>query len=114
MIRGGALADVVTLVDVHEGEPSGESVFGDPEYDASPGVVVRAMVQPLDATEDEINRDVRLSRYLVTVDDQAQVDGLSEVEWKGDRYSVIGEPRRLVGHLGSTHHQEFEIRNVKG
>lgn len=113
-VRGAALADEITLLDVSGTSSAGEDVFGDPVPGDPDSVTARAMVTPLDATEDEINRDVRLTRYSVILEPDAPVDGLARVLWHGDAYEVIGEPRRFPGHLGDTHHLEIEIRSVKG
>lgn len=112
MIRAGALTDEVTLFNDEE-TPSGTSVFGDPEYDPEEGVTVRAFVSPLDATEDEVNRDVRLNRYMVIVETDADVDGLTEIEWNGKRYTVQGEPKLYSSRRGG-HHYEVEMKGVEG
>lgn len=112
MIRSSSLTDTVTLYGVAT-EPSGESVFGDPEYDEQAGVEVPAFVTPLDATEIEINRDVRLNRYSVVFEPDAAVDGLTEIEWRGKRYAVQGEPRVFSSYRGE-HHLEVEIRGIEG
>lgn len=112
MILGMLLPDTI-VVFAQEGEPSGTSIFGDPEYDEAAGVAIPAHLEPLDATEDEVNRDVRLNRYRVTTELAASLDGLAEVEWRGRRYSVQGEPKLLSSYRGP-HHYEFEIRGVEG
>jgi hypothetical protein len=112
VIRAAALTDEVTLFSDEE-VPSGESVFGDPEYDEAAGVTVRAKVSPLDATEIEINREVRMNRYAVVLEVSATLDGLSELEWRGERYRIIGEPKVLTTYRGA-HHLEIEIRRAEG
>jgi hypothetical protein len=112
MIRAAALTDEVTLFN-DEDTPSGTSVFGDPEYDPEEGVTVRAFVSPLDATEDEVNRDVRLNRYMAILEVDADVDGLSEVEWNGERMTVQGEPKLYSSRRGG-HHVEVELKQVEG
>lgn len=114
MIRSASLTHDLTLFnDADEGEPAGESIFGDPEYDPEAGVSVIGFVTPLDATEDEVNRDVRLNRYNAILETDAPVDGLTEVEWLGKRYSVKGEPKPYSSHRG-VHHYEVELRGVRG
>jgi hypothetical protein len=112
MIRAAALTDEVTLFN-DEDTPSGTSVFGDPEYDPETGVTVRAFVSPLDATEDEVNRDVRLNRYMAILEVDADVDGLSRIAWKGEIYTVQGEPKLYSSRRGG-HHYEVEIRGIEG
>jgi hypothetical protein len=111
-IRAAALTDEVTLFNDEE-TPSGEDVFGDPTYDPETGVTVRAFVSPLDATEDEVNRDVRLNRYMAILEVEASVDGLSEIEWNGERYSVQGEPKLYSSRRGG-HHYEVEMKGIEG
>jgi hypothetical protein len=96
-----------------EDTPSGTNVFGDPTYDPEEGVTVPAFVWPLDATEDEINRDVRLNRYGAIFELDAPVDGLSEVEWEGKRYSVQGEPKKLSNYRGPNGY-EVELKGIEG
>lgn len=112
MIRSAALVGEVTLYGL-ETSAGATSVFGDPIYGEDEGVTVPAFVSPLDATEDEINRDVRINRYGVIVDLDAELDGLSELDWNGKRWEVIGEPRLYSSHRGG-HHYEFEIRRTEG
>lgn len=106
------LPETVTLF-AEESSAVGESIFGDPEYADATGVDVPAHVEPLEATEVEVNRDVRINRYRVTVELEASIDGLSEVEWAGKRYAVQGEPRRFAGYRGPRHY-EFDMRGVEG
>jgi hypothetical protein len=112
MTRGASLVHDVTLFN-DEDTPSGESVFGDPEYDPEEGVTVPAFVSPLDATEDEVNRDVRLNRYMAIFELEADVDGLTEVEWNGKRYSVQGEPKYFSSYRGGDHY-EVELKGIEG
>jgi hypothetical protein len=112
VIRGAALIHDVTLFNDEE-TSSGEDVFGNPTYDPEVGVTVPAFVSPLDATEDEVNRDVRLNRYMAIFELDADVDGLSEVEWNGKRYSVQGEPKLYSSYRGS-HHYEVELKGIEG
>ena len=112
MIRGAALVDEVTLVNPSE-TPTGESRYGDPVFDDAPGEAVPAFVTPLDATEEEINREVRLNRYAVVLEVEAEVDGLSSIVWNGKTYRVVGEPRVYTSHRGP-HHVELEMRRNEG
>lgn len=111
-MRPASLTDEVTLY-AEERVESGTSIFGDPEYEPATGIAIPAFVTPLDATEDEVNRDVRINRYTVHLDLDADLDGLSEIEWQGRRYEVRGEPRRYSNHRGGDHY-EVEVRGVEG
>jgi hypothetical protein len=113
VIRSASLIHDVVLFNDEDGAPTGTTVFGDPTYDPAEGVTVPAFVSPLDATEDEINRDVRLNRYMAVFELDAPVDGLSEVEWEGERYSVQGEPKRFSSYRGG-HHYEVELKGIEG
>lgn len=114
MIDAAQLPDEVTLLDVSGAAVTGTDKYGDPITADPSGVVVRAVVSPLDATEDEISRDVRLNRYVAVLEPDAPVDGLAKVIWKGQTYDVMGEPRLYPGHMGETDHVEVELRGVKG
>lgn len=100
----------ITLIGLEEA-PAGTSRYGDPEYEPDEGTDVPAHVEPLDATEEEVNRNTRLNRYRVTVALEAEVDGLSTVQWNGKTYEVQGEPALFGGYRGP-HHLEFEMRGV--
>ena len=112
MIRAGALTDEVTIF-TEGGPESGTSIFGDPEHNEDSGVTVPAAVSPLDATEIEINRDVRLNRYSVMLEADVPISGISEIEWQGERYRAIGEPKKFSSVRGA-HHLELEIRRAEG
>jgi hypothetical protein len=87
--------------------------YGDLPDIESAAVTVPAYVEPLDATEDEINRDTRRSRYLVLVRADATVDALARITWEGEDYEVIGEPGLWKNHRGA-HHRELEMRRIEG
>jgi hypothetical protein len=89
------------------------SRYGDPIDVDEDAVSVRCSVQPLDATETEIGRDVRISRYRVIVEPTVSVDGLSRVTWRDREFEIIGEPKNFVGPLGA-YSREFDMREIEG
>ena len=105
------LRDEITVYSVTAGTATGP--YGDPVDVESAGVTVPAYVEPLDATEDEINRDTRTTRYFVMTGDAVVVDELSRVVWEGESYEVKGEPGRWKNYRGP-HHLEFEIQKTEG
>ena len=113
MIRGAALIHDVTLFNDAD-TPDGASVFGDPFYEPLEGVTVpglrkrRSMRPKTRSTE-----TYGLNRYMAILEIDVDVDGLSEVEWEGERYSVQGEPKRYSTHRGS-HHYEIEMKGIEG
>lgn len=91
--------------------------YGNPTYGSFELTEIPAAVQPLDATEDEIGRDVRTSRYhvITTADAWTEgTDGLASVEWRGNLYEVIGEPKLFVNALGRSEQIEFDMRLIEG
>jgi hypothetical protein len=43
----------------------------------------------------------------------AEVDGLSRIGWKGELYTVQGEPKLYSSRRGG-HHYEVELKGVEG
>lgn len=111
-MRTAALTDEITIYPQAGGDDEPE--FGVPNREDDDPVVVPALVASLDATEDEINREVRLNRYSVTLAGDVDLKGIDEIEWKGLRYRVIGEPRMLTSYRGELDHLEVEIRREAG
>jgi len=72
-----------------------------------------AWVQPMDATEEEINRDTRVSRFHVLVPKDTVVSAVSKIVWEGKNLEVLGEPQPFHNRNG-LHHLEFDAREVLG
>lgn len=66
--------------------------YGNPIPGAPTTVTIDALVEPMDATEEEIGRDTRVSRYAVTTRPDAPVTGRSSIAWEGRSLEVVGEP----------------------
>jgi len=85
-MRALLLVDPITVT------PESESDDFDPDW--TPGTPVQAVayVVPMDALEDEILRDTRVTRYRVTVAPDCPVTATSRIAWSGKDLEVIGEP----------------------
>jgi hypothetical protein len=93
--------------------PGSTNEYGDINYsDASP-VPSPAWVQPREATEEEINRQTRISEYHILVPPEAPVSGVSKITWEGKEMQVIGEPQPFH-HRNGLHHLEFDAREILG
>jgi hypothetical protein len=112
MIARGSLRDSLTLVT--EGAQTGTSDFGDPEFGEAE-VEVPCAVTPLDATEDEINRETRINRYyaLIPADLGISVGEVLRVRWQDRELTVLGEPQLFTAR-GRQHHLRLELREVEG
>lgn len=109
-IRKGSLRERVTIF---RRVVTGQDIYGADVYGESAGVEVRAAVMVLDATEDEVSRDTRISRYRIMLAPDAQIGGIDRVVWRGRSLEVIGEPQpNTIG--GLAHHFEFDCREVRG
>jgi hypothetical protein len=110
LIRVGTLRDSLTLVTL---SPSGEtSDFGDPLYDEDESTIAAA-VTPLEATEEEINRETRINRYYAMVRPEVEISGIDHVLWEGRRFEILGEPQ-IFSQRGREHHKRIELREVEG
>lgn len=96
---------------IEDGPTEAIDRYGNPVYTEESGVELPAAVQPLAATEDEVNRDTRIQRYHIIVGPDTALDGLTRVEWRGRSLQVIGEPLAF-GARGEVHHYEFDAREV--
>lgn len=121
MIRRAALRETVTVFVTSEAEDEPlTDRYGNPLVVEDDGTDVPAAVQPTSRTtggdaELEIDRDTRIGHYTVLVPPDTNLDGLSEVEWRGLRYTVVGEPQVFTARGGSeAHHLEFRIRRIEG
>lgn len=110
-IRIGALTDEISLIGITEGVS--EDRYGNPIDEEAAPTIVSASVSPLEATEDDLNRETRTSRYKVLVEPTVTIDGLDRVEWRGNSYEVVGEPLVFSTRSGP-HHYELTIRNIEG
>lgn len=90
-----------------------QNEYGDVTVSDGTPVESPAWVQPLDATEDEISRDTRVSRFHIIVPKETVVSALSKVVWEGRNLEVIGEPQPFHNRNG-LHHLEFDAREVLG
>lgn len=91
-MRSVALPDEIQVRT--EGASTDEDRYGNPIPGPPAIVTFAAFVQPMDATEDEIGRDVRISRYEVWTAPDAPITGTASIVWEGHSLEVIGEPLR--------------------
>lgn len=111
MIRAGALRELVDLVARTPG-PARDR-YNNPIEVETTTPNVRAAVQVLDATEDEVSQDQRIQRYRVTIEPTVVVNGLAAIVWRGRRLEILGEPLEYTAK-GESHHYEFDVREVLG
>lgn len=112
MIRRSALRETVELITALDSE-SGLTDYGDAILETVSEGDFPAAVQPSSAIENQDGRDVRVQRYIVTLDPTAPVDGLSTIIWRGRTLTVTGEPLLFTNRHGA-HHWEFETKEVEG
>jgi hypothetical protein len=111
LIPATALSDEVTVYVTTEDDETG--AFGDPIEEEDDGTAIRAFVDPLDATEEELNAETRITRYRITMEADVEIDGTARVEWRGISMEILGEPKRFADIVGP-HHIELEAREIKG
>lgn len=110
MIRPAQLRDRMTIFRL---EPTGEvDAFQDDVLEATQEEVACA-IAPLDATEEEVNRETRINRYYALVGPEVEVDGIDEVAWAERWLEILGQPQ-LLSQRGQPHHLRLELREVKG
>lgn len=88
-MRAVALTDSITVVNR---TMSGTDRYGNPIWVDGAPTVVPAHIERMDATEDEISRDTRVSRYRVKVGPGTVLDGRSKITWGTRSLEVMGEP----------------------
>lgn len=74
-------------------------------------VTVSARVQPVSSGEDLIDRDTRITKYLVFLPAGTDVDGLSVLTWQSKTLRVVGEPRTFADRTAA-HHVELDAEEV--
>lgn len=89
--------------------------YGNPmRVPGEPGPPVPAFVQPLEASEDVADGQLKENRYKVfgNADTQlAELDAWSHVEWENRRYELVGDPRRHDTPDGR-HHVTLTVRRA--
>jgi hypothetical protein len=86
--------------------------YGTPAESSPSSTNVGALLVALDATEDELARDTRVSRYSVFTRPDAPVTGASRISWRGMSLEVVGEP--LQTSAEGIRRLTFTAREVKG
>ena len=87
--------------------------YGDevPTFDA--GTSEPARVQQVDTNEILLNRDTRITKFLVFGPATSVITSLSEVEWSGRRFRVEGQPWKVDDAAG-VHHVETTLEEILG
>lgn len=68
------------------------------------GVVCKAVVQPMTSTEDNtIGFETTIRCRLRLVNYPSLLGAQSQVEWKGKRYAIDGEPKQYNGSRRTAH-----------
>lgn len=111
----GSVTNRVLLEEIHlyTIQVIGQTPYGDDIHGDSDLGVWPASVTPSTLSESEIGRDAFINLYDFVVEPECPVDGVDSVEWRGDRYEVVGDPKK---HYVKTilHHIEFQGRLIKG
>lgn len=88
--------ELVTVFGVtYQQDEDGDTIpVVDPE-----GTTVQARVQPIESTESQVRGFVtgQLYRLIIARHEPNQPDAFAEVEWRGERYEVVGEPEVYTG-----------------
>lgn len=87
--------DVLVFPTVISTDPDGDTIA----QPSPTGQPVRARVQPMDMTESQVRGYVteQLYRLIIARWDIPQPDAFAAVEWRGDRYEIVGEPEVYSG-----------------
>lgn len=87
--------DVLVFPTVYSTDADGDTIA----QPSATGEPVRARVQPLDMTESQVRGyvTVQLYRLIIARWDLPQPDAFAAVEWRGDRYEIVGEPEVYSG-----------------
>ena len=110
-IRPNALTESVDLIGISSDVDTDR--YGNPiPVEAAP-ITLRASVSPLEATEDDLSRETRVTRYTVLLEPDVDVTGIDKIEWRDTTYEVIGEPKVFTDRSGP-HHLELVIRSITG
>lgn len=70
-----------------------------------------ARVEQESGTEDILDRDTRITRFLAFLGPAAVIDGLSVVAWGDRSFRVVGEPEAVYDGIG-LHHYEITLEEV--
>lgn len=73
-------------------DESGQDRYGNPIPTPGGSTTIGALVVPMDATEEEIGRDTRVSRYHVTTRPDVTIEADDSVGWEGKTLEVVGDP----------------------
>lgn len=101
-------------VDEEFDEMGNPVVTTEPELPATEGELVSAAVRPVAATEDELSRDTRITKYQVYLPPHVELNALARLEWRGRMHEVIGEPEVVKGLGGRGSHLRVLVREVLG
>lgn len=87
--------------------------YGNPQLTAPTVTGVRARVQQTAADENLVNRDTRVTSFLMFVPAATVITGLSTVAWNGRAFRVQGEPWVVDGR-NAPHHIEARLEEILG
>lgn len=87
--------------------------YGDTVYVDAAAIQSNAWVQPIAATEEEITRDTRVTRFHILVPPATVVTATSKIQWEGKTLQVLGEPLPYYNRNG-VHHLEFDAVEYLG
>lgn len=98
---------ITNPVDTTDTDRYGNPVPGEESFDTV------ARMQPVTSAEDIVDRDTRITAYLVFLKPGTNVSALSTITWEGRSFRVHGEPRTFTGRR-TAHHIELDAQEVLG
>ena len=87
--------------------------YGNPTLTATTVTGVRARVQQTAADENLVNRDTRVTSFLMFVPAATVITGLSTIAWDGRSFRIQGEPWVVDGR-NAPHHIEVRLEEILG
>lgn len=101
------------MITIQTWAPDEVDIYGD-EQPAFVQVNVRALVQQASASEDDVDRETRVTEYTVFLEPDVTISAKDRVILAGGtQCEVIGDPDVVADGIGP-HHIEARIRSVEG
>lgn len=116
MTFSNLLHQTVTIYNKTE-DPDDVDRYGNPAT-TEVGTSSAAWVQPLESRlggsrELDVDRETRLSHFIIFLPVTTSITGTSEVAYNDQRYRVLGEPR-VIDDATGPHHLEADLEQLSG
>lgn len=115
MIRTACLTDTVVVFPTESTETDR---YGDEVESRGEGVTIPARVEPLRSPKGDIEltvgRDTVISEYTLFSQPCTALTATAEVEWRGELYEVVADPKGFSHLLGGPSHVETYLRKIEG